>query len=181
MKIYTKTGDRGETSLFGGTRVPKDSFRIDAYGTIDELNSVIGFCRSLNSIQEIDDILGEIQDDLFTIGADLATPHQSERKPIKRIQQTDISRLEQHIDEITPKLEPLTSFILPGGSRSAALIHVARTICRRAERLVVTLARQEPIGEHLLIYLNRLSDLLFIVARRVNALSSSVETKWNPS
>ena len=180
MKIYTKTGDGGETSLFGGMRVQKDTLRIDAYGTVDELNSIIGICRSMNTTKEVDRILEEVQCDLFTLGADLATPHEVKKQKVKRIRQIDITRLEKHIDAIDPTLEPLKHFILPGGSRSAAMMHFARTVCRRAERLVVTLARKEQIGNHPTIYLNRLSDLLFILARWVNSLSNTAEAKWNP-
>ena len=179
MKIYTKTGDGGETSLFGGTRVPKDSLRIDAYGTVDELNSVVGVCRSMNTVREIDRILGQIQNDLFTLGADLATPRTNRRK-IRRIAPSDARRLERHIDLLQPRLAPLRHFILPGGSRSAAMLQFARTVCRRAERLVVHLGRSEALGAQPVIYLNRLSDLLFVLARRVNALSSTPETIWRP-
>jgi cob(I)alamin adenosyltransferase len=178
MKIYTKTGDKGETSLFGGKRVPKDTLRIEAYGSVDELNSVIGICRSSNPAHQIDTILEEIQNDLFTLGADLATPHDANAKSIKRITNDDALRLEKHIDAIDPTLEPLKTFILPGGSRSAAMLHFARTVCRRAERLVVHLDREEHIGEHPVIYLNRLSDLLFMMARWANALSHTPEVKW---
>jgi len=179
LKIYTKTGDKGETSLFGGKRVPKDSLRIEAYGTVDELNSVIGVCRSVNTVKEVDSILEEIQNDLFTLGADLATPQSSENK-IQRIQSSDISRLEHHIDRIELLLEPLRNFILPSGNRAAAMLHLARTVCRRAERLVVKLAHEESVNESSVIYLNRLSDLLFVLGRRVNTLSSTPEIKWNP-
>ena len=178
MKIYTRTGDGGDTSLFGGKRVPKDSLRIEAYGTVDELNSVIGVCRSLNAAKEIDSILDEIQHDLFTLGADLAAPKESTRKPVKRIQPSDIQRLERHIDDIDPKLDELKKFILPGGSRSAAMLHVARAVCRRAERLHTQLVRKEKTGDQPLIYLNRLSDLLFVLARWVNSLSNTPEIKW---
>jgi cob(I)alamin adenosyltransferase len=180
MKIYTKTGDRGETSLFGGKRVQKDALRIDAYGTVDELNSVIGVCRSMNTTQEVDRILEEIQYDLFTLGADLATPSDVKKRNIKRIHQRDIKRLEDHIDTMDPKLTPLKHFILPGGNRTAAMIHFARTVCRRAERLVVTLAREDHAGNLPTIYLNRLSDLLFVLARWVNSLGNTAEAKWNP-
>ena len=180
MKIYTKTGDKGETGLFGGKRVQKDSLRIEAYGTVDELNSLIGLCRSMNTVKDVDGILGEIQNDLFTLGADLATPYDVGNSSLKRIQPVDVIRLERHIDAIDPTLEPLKNFILPGGNRSAALLHVARTVCRRAEREVVNLTHTENIGEESVVYLNRLSDLLFILARRVNALSNTPETKWNP-
>ncbi|HTK82208.1 MAG TPA: cob(I)yrinic acid a,c-diamide adenosyltransferase [Bacteroidota bacterium] len=176
MKIYTKTGDKGETSLFGGKRVPKDTLRIEAYGTVDELNSILGVCRSTNAASEVDAILNELQHDLFVLGADLATP--KDGKEVTRISADDISRLERHIDDIEKKLIPLQSFILPGGNRSASMMHFARTISRRAERLVVRLQREEPIGELPVIYLNRLSDLLFVVARWINALGNTPETKW---
>ena len=178
MKIYTKTGDKGETSLFGGKRVPKDALRIEAYGSVDELNSVIGICRASNPAHQIDSVLEEIQNDLFTLGADLATPLDSPNKQIKRVANDDVMRLERHIDAIDASLEPLQAFILPGGSRSAAMLHFARTVCRRAERLVVQLGREEQLGEQPVIYLNRLSDLLFVMARWANALSHTPEVKW---
>lgn len=178
MKIYTKTGDEGNTSLFGGDRVSKGSERIEAYGTVDELNSLIGVCRSVNTLKEVDSILDEIQNDLFTLGADLATPSKVASKQVTRIKTSDISRLERHIDRIEPQLEPLKSFILPGGNQTAALIHFTRTVCRRAERRVVELSRSEHIDAFPIIYLNRLSDLLFVLARWVNALSNTTETKW---
>ena len=177
MKIYTKTGDKGETSLFGGTRVSKDHLRIDAYGTVDELNSVIGVCRSINRFPEVDNILEGIQNDLFIIGADLASPHDASGK-IERIQSGAISRLEGHIDAISGQLQPITNFILPGGDPAAAMVHFARTVCRRAERLTVRLSHAEPVSAESIIYINRLSDLLFVLARRVNALSNTPEIKW---
>ncbi|MBI5216031.1 MAG: cob(I)yrinic acid a,c-diamide adenosyltransferase [Ignavibacteriae bacterium] len=179
MKIYTKTGDKGETSLFGGKRVTKDALRIEAYGTVDELNSMLGVCRSLNSVQEIDSILNDLQQSLFTLGADLATPSDVQNKSVTRIQETDIRPLEHTIDSISEKLQPLTSFILPGGNRAAAMIHLARTVCRRAERLVVQLSHEEEINRESIVFLNRLSDLLFVLARYVNALSNTSEVKWN--
>jgi cob(I)alamin adenosyltransferase len=178
LKIYTKTGDKGETSLFGGKREPKDSLRITAYGTVDELNSILGVCRAFNTVQQVDIILEELQHDLFTLGADLATPLDVQSRSIKRIQSNDIARLEEHIDTIDPTLEPLKNFILPTGNKSASLLHYARAVCRRAERLVTQLSKQETIGEHPLIYLNRLSDLLFVMARWVNSMSNTPETKW---
>ncbi|MFI5251074.1 MAG: cob(I)yrinic acid a,c-diamide adenosyltransferase [Bacteroidota bacterium] len=178
MKIYTKTGDKGETSLFGGRRVPKTSLRIEAYGTADELNSVIGLCRASNSANDIDIILEEIQNDLFALGTDLATPLDSKSKQIKRIAPSDIERLEKHIDDIDPYLELLREFILPGGNRAAATLHLARTVCRRTERLVVQLNKEEKINEYAVVYLNRLSDLLFVLARWSNALSHTPEVKW---
>jgi cob(I)alamin adenosyltransferase len=178
MKIYTKTGDGGETSLFGGKRVGKDAGRIDAYGTVDELNSIIGVCRSLNVANELDSILEEIQNDLFTLGADLATPSATNSPHIRRLASTDVARLEAHIDRIDGTLAPLKEFILPGGNRTAAFLHFSRTVCRRAERLVVELARSEQIGEFPVVYLNRLSDLLFVLARWSNSLSHTPEVKW---
>ncbi len=174
MKIYTKTGDRGETSLHGGERVPKDTLRIEAYGTVDELNSLLGVCRSMNQSADVDTILEEIQNDLFTLGADLATPAGT----VRRILEEDAVRLEKHIDMIEPRLQPLAAFILPGGNRSAALLHFARTVCRRAERLTVRLTRTEKLGSAPTVYLNRLSDLLFMLARWVNSVSNTPETPW---
>ena len=179
MKIYTRTGDTGETSLFGGRRVPKDALRIESAGTVDELNSAIGVCRALNPRREIGKILEQIQEDLFALGADLATPGKTARRP-KRIARSDIARLERQIDLFDSGLSPLRNFILPGGSAAASMIHFARTVCRRAERLVVRLARDEKIGEFPVIYLNRLSDLLFVLARSENARTRSAETKWVP-
>lgn len=180
MKIYTRTGDAGETSLFGGRRVPKDTLRIESYGTVDELNSLIGVCRSFNTVREVDGILEEVQNDLFALGADLATPAGTSPGSVRRIGNDDVVRIERHIDGIEKTLEPLQNFILPGGSRSAAILHVARAVCRRAERLVVHLTREEHLDGTPLVYLNRLSDLLFTLARRVNALSNTPETAWHP-
>lgn len=179
MKIYTKTGDKGETSLVGGMRVPKDSLRVETYGTVDELNSVLGVCRAMNyEVPEVDVILEELQHDLLTVIGDLAAPEKETLPTIKRVQAADVERLEKHIDTIDVKLKPLQGFILPGGNKTAAFLHLAGTVCRRAERLVVRLSKQEHIGEQLIIYLNRLSDLLFVMARWVNAMSNTSETKW---
>jgi cob(I)alamin adenosyltransferase len=179
MKIYTKTGDSGTTSLFGGKRVPKNSPLIEAYGTVDELNSQLGYVRSLQPSPEIDDILARIQHKLFTLGADLATPMAKKSNRIKRIKKTDVVALEETIDQIQARLEPLKAFILPGGSQVGAQLHVARTICRRAERLVATLTCKKDASVHALVYLNRLSDLFFVLARRANALAKETETLWN--
>ncbi|TLY30132.1 MAG: cob(I)yrinic acid a,c-diamide adenosyltransferase [Ignavibacteria bacterium] len=178
MKIYTRRGDKGETALFGGKRVPKDSLRIEAFGTVDELNSVIGICRSLKPAGEFDKILEQIQHDLFGLGADLASAGTSAKKKEDRVRSSDVDRLERHIDKIEGKLRPLRNFILPGGSAPASMIHFARTVCRRAERLLVRLARTEKGGELPVIYLNRLSDLLFVMARRENARTKNPEIKW---
>jgi cob(I)alamin adenosyltransferase len=179
MKIYTKTGDQGDTSLFGGQRVPKDALRIEAYGTVDELNSLLGIVRADNTDRGIDDILSSIQDRLFEVGADLATPRSLDRDSIRRFEPHDAGPLEQLIDDLESHLEQLKSFIIPGGSPVAARLHFARTVCRRAERAVVRLSRNEDIGEGTIIYLNRLSDLLFVLARYANHLAQVTETKWN--
>jgi cob(I)alamin adenosyltransferase len=178
MKIYTKTGDKGDTSLFGGQRVPKDAMRIEAYGTVDELNSVLGIVLAENTSDRIAEILTSIQNHLFILGADLATPRSSDSKSIKRVQAKDAHALEKVIDALELCLKPLRSFVLPGGSPVAARIHFARTICRRAERAVVRLSRNEDIGESITIYLNRLSDLLFVLARYANHVAGVQETKW---
>ena len=178
MKIYTKTGDRGDTSLLGGQRVPKDALRIEAYGTVDELNSAIGVVRADLDDPEIDRILEEIQNGLFELGADLATPRSVEKSKIRRIEERDVQGLEKVLDSLDEHLRPLRSFILPGGSPVAARLHCARTVCRRAERVVVRLSRNEDIGEVVMVYLNRLSDLLFVLARAVNQRSGIGEVKW---
>ncbi|HUL44107.1 MAG TPA: cob(I)yrinic acid a,c-diamide adenosyltransferase [Bacteroidota bacterium] len=177
MKIYTKTGDKGETSLHGGKRVRKDALRIVAYGTVDELSSVLGVCRSFNTVRNIDVLLEEIQLDLFTLGADLAAP---EKAPISRITTDEITRLEKHIDDLEPQLPPLVHFILPGGNRTAAMLHVARTVCRRAERIIVRLGQKEALSSDPQVFLNRLSDLLFILARYSNMLGDTPEKEWVP-
>lgn len=179
MKIYTKTGDAGETSLFGGQRVPKDALRIEAYGTVDELNTLLGVCRAANPPSEISTLLVKIQHDLFTLGADLATPLDAAAKAIRRIQNEEIKEIEDEIDRIDPLLEPLREFIIPGGTMVAAQLHQARAVCRRAERLAVKLSQKEPLSRGVVVYLNRLSDYLFILARWANALSKTAEQKWN--
>ena len=178
MKIYTKTGDKGDTSLFGGQRAPKDALRIEAYGTVDELNSILGIVRADNTDPEINGVLTQIQNQLFDLGADLATPRSVEKKNIKRFDLKDAHSLEKIIDSLDTHLKPLKSFILPGGARVAAGIHFARTVCRRAERAVVRLSRNEDIGEGIIIYLNRLSDLLFVLARYANHKADVPEMKW---
>jgi cob(I)alamin adenosyltransferase len=178
MKIYTKKGDKGDTSLFGGPRVPKDVVRIEAYGTVDELNSVLGIVQAENTNKRIAEILMDIQDQLFDLGADLATPRSSTTKTIKRIETKDAQSLEKTIDSLQSSLKPLRSFVLPGGSPVAARIHFARTVCRRSERVVVRLSRNEDIGDAIIIYLNRLSDLLFVLARYANHVAGVQEIKW---
>jgi cob(I)alamin adenosyltransferase len=179
MKIYTRTGDKGDTSLFGGQRVPKDAQRIEAYGTVDELNSVLGIVRADSRDPQIDEVLEHVQNSLFDLGADLATPR-SLNRTIKRIAPKDTAALEKYIDLLEPKLKALRSFVLPGGSPVAARLHFSRTICRRAERVIVRLSRNEDIGDEIMIYLNRLSDLLFVLARYANRVADVPETKWKP-
>ncbi|NJN18618.1 MAG: cob(I)yrinic acid a,c-diamide adenosyltransferase [Oscillochloris sp.] len=176
MKIYTRTGDSGETGLFGGQRVPKDSLRVHAYGTVDECNAAIGVARSSALDPALDALLNEIQSQLFVVGADLATPGESAHIP--RVSGDDVQGLEELIDRFESELEPLRQFILPGGTAAAAQLHLARTICRRAERWVVSLAHEEEINEQALTYLNRLSDLLFVMARVANARAGWNDVPW---
>jgi cob(I)alamin adenosyltransferase len=181
IKIYTKRGDNGTTMLFGGERLPKDAVRIEAYGTVDELNSVIGIVRGLGASKELDAILYSIQNALFTLGADLATPQTKVLQKIPRVGRQDITAMEKIIDRFEQELPPLTSFILPGGSIVASYLHFARTVCRRAERLSVRLARSEKMSRYPVIFLNRLSDLLFVLARYANRIDKNEEIKWmNP-
>ncbi len=179
MKIYTKGGDDGTTALFGGKRVHKDALRIEAYGIVDELNSVIGVVRAHAPMLRTNDILSAIQHSLFCLGADLATEQsQKNAGAIPRIAGRDIQTAEAFIDEIDAQLPPLTHFILPGGAPSAAFLHLARTVCRNAERACVALSKHEDIGAQVVIYLNRLSDLLFVLARYENNEKGISETKW---
>jgi len=181
MKIYTKTGDTGQTGLFGGGRVAKNHVRVDAYGEVDELNATIGLARSLEPMPRIDELLVPIQRDLFAIGALLATPNLEKMKSHlekARVDEARIAQLEQAIDDADEELEPLRAFILPGGSPKAAALHVARTVCRRAERRVVELTETEEIPALAVIYLNRLSDLLFTLARLASKRSGVGEVTW---
>ena len=169
MKIYTKTGDKGSTGLFDGLRVSKSSLRVETYGTIDELNSIIGIVLAHDPCQRIKQDLTKLSNILFRAGSDLATPLESKLKfEIKRIGNEDIKWLETLIDEYTAELPELRHFILPGGTKPAAFLHQARTVCRRAERLAVQLSEYENLGEYILIFLNRLSDYLFTAARFEN-------------
>ncbi len=177
MKIYTKTGDRGETGLFGGPRVRKDDPRIEAYGTVDELNAVLGLARCEPLDGPLDALLASIQNELFDLGAELATPD-PQRSGTRILAAAHIARLEAAIDQHEAALEPLKAFILPGGTRAAALLHLARTVCRRAERRLVTLADREPISADLIIYLNRLSDLFFVLARAANRAAGLPDVPW---
>lgn len=176
MKIYTRTGDDGETGLWGGLRVAKDAARVHAYGTVDECNAAIGVVRATGVHSALDALLARIQHDLFVVGSDLATP--GEAAQIPRIDAAAVSALEQAIDELESGLEPLRQFILPGGAMAAAQLHLARTICRRAERWVVTLGHAEPVNPQVGIYLNRLSDLLFVAARSANAHAGMPDVPW---
>jgi len=178
MKIYTKTGDEGKTSLFDNTRVWKSDERIMSYGAIDELNSSLGIALSLELDTEIKDIIIKIQNDLFIVGSDLANPNMSDKKI--RTTNNMISFLERKIDLLEPQLSPLTSFILPGGTLLASIIHLARTISRRAETHVVALSKNEEINKEAAIYLNRLSDLMFILARTINDRKKIADIVWKP-
>ena len=183
MKIYTKTGDNGDTGLFGGGRVPKSHPRVEAYGDVDELNASIGFARSIEMMPRIDEVLVPIQRDLFAIGALLATPDRDRMRQHlakARVDEERVSELERAIDEGDRELEPLKAFIIPGGTPKAAALHVARTVCRRAERRVVELktTHEVDIPELAIIYLNRLSDLLFTLARVANRRAGAGEVTW---
>ncbi len=180
MKIYTRTGDKGETSLFGGKRVPKDSPRIQAYGIVDELNAVIGMAVSLSDYARLIDVLQLLQNELFMVGADLATPHDVHESKTVRVKQLHITRLEREIDTHEQELKPLKYFILPGGTSCASALHLARTVCRRAERVIFELSKIEDINNHVIIYINRLSDLLFVLARVANARSGKKDIPWHP-
>lgn len=177
MKIYTKTGDAGETSLFGGGRISKDASRIEAYGTVDELNSHLGYVRSLKISDFSDRVLETVQNNLFILGSDLATPPSAKAK-VTRIQAGHITPLELAIDEMDNHIAPLKFFILPGGTQAAAVLHIARTVCRRAERRVISARETEDISSECVIYLNRLSDMLFVMARYENSLAGEQESKW---
>ncbi|GAB4520808.1 MAG: cob(I)yrinic acid a,c-diamide adenosyltransferase [Anaerolineae bacterium] len=178
MKIYTRTGDSGETSLFAGGRVFKSNLRVDAYGTVDELNSFIGLVRAHGVPAEAETWLERIQNELFVVGADLATPLDAKADWLVRLDEKPTTLLEQHIDQMNNDLPPLQNFILPGGTVAAATVHVARTVCRRAERVCVDLSQIEAINPHVMTYLNRLSDFLFTLARWVNLKAGESETKW---
>jgi cob(I)alamin adenosyltransferase len=179
MKIYTKTGDSGETGLFGGERVTKNSPRIEAYGTVDELNAFIGLAITEVQDPDVNIILEKIQNQLFVVGGDLSTPGNGNNK-IQRVTSEFYLEAEIAIDNFEGKLEELKNFIVPGGSKSAAHLHVCRTICRRAERRVVGLKQTINSVEKIIIYLNRLSDLFFVLARYENLVSGIPDTKWKP-
>lgn len=178
MKIYTKTGDDGTTGLYGGERVLKDSLRVDCYGTVDELNSLLGLAETEIKDVALQKIIHEIQNELFTLGGELATPKKKVGMNIVQIRENDINFLEHKIDEYEEKLEPLKQFILPGGSKGASLLHYSRSVCRRAERLVTSLSQKEEMSNLVLIYLNRLSDLLFVLARFENNVNQIPDIPW---
>lgn len=181
MKIYTRTGDRGDTGLFGGGRVPKNDPRVEAYGDVDELNAHLGLARAIEMMPRIDEVIVPIQRDLFALGALLATPdHEKMHEQLAkaRIDEDRIAQLEHAIDDGESELEPLRAFIIPGGTPKSAALHVARTVCRRAERRVISLAESTELPPLVVIYLNRLSDLLFVLARVANRRAGAGEVSW---
>ncbi|APU08764.1 cob(I)yrinic acid a,c-diamide adenosyltransferase [Cellulophaga lytica] len=187
MKIYTKTGDKGTTALFGGTRVPKHHLRIESYGTVDELNSWMGLIRDQKINNHYKDIIATIQDKLFTVGAVLATDPEKmvlkngkERLNIEKISNADIELLEQEMDKMNESLPQMTHFILPGGHTTVSYCHIARTVCRRAERLASHLNENEPFEANVLSFINRLSDYLFVLSRKLSKDLDANEIKWIP-
>jgi len=179
-KVYRRTGDDGTTSLGDGERVPKDSPRIEAYGTVDELNSAIGVAMAAGLHPAVAVPLARIQNELFHLGADLCVPEEAkETRPVPRIEARHVDALEALMDELSETLPPLDNFVLPGGSAGSAQLHLARTICRRAERRVLTLSRSEPVGPETVRYLNRLSDALFVLARAENARRGAPDVLWD--
>lgn len=179
-RVYTRAGDDGTTALAGGQRVAKDSLRIEAYGTVDELNSAIGIAVAAGLEEPLTEPFGVIQQVLFNLGAELATPREpGEETTGPRVEARHVEQLESWIDDWNDDLEPLTSFVLPGGDATAAHLHLARTICRRAERLTFTLGREEQVGEFVSPYLNRLSDLLFVASRLQNQLGGHGDVLWD--
>lgn len=179
-KIYTRQGDKGQTSLGSGIKVPKDSLRVSAYGTVDELNSSIGVAIASGLDIKLASVLPEIQNELFHLGSDLSFREEDKKQfQIPQIEKRHVDRLEALIDELTAVVGPLENFILPGGSIGSAHLHVARTICRRAEREVITLSKEEAIGAFVIIYLNRLSDALFVMARYENHSKGIPEPLWD--
>jgi len=180
MKLYTKTGDKGKTSLIGGTRVSKSDLRIEAYGTVDELNAYIGLVRDQEVNRDRLDILKEIQDRLFTIGALLATDPEKGKMKVPDLHEEDIALLEREIDTMTAQVPPLRAFVLPGGHVSVSFCHVARCVCRRAERLAIGLQQEAPVEELVIKYLNRLSDYLFALCRKMTQELGAEEVTWKP-
>ncbi len=184
-RVYTRTGDKGETALVGGRRVPKDSLRIEAYGTVDELNSIVGLARAFNqegrptpARERLERILKVLQNELFDLGSELATPADAAYESMFRVTDEQVRALEHLMDECEKDLEPLNSFVLPGGGRVSAFLHQCRTVCRRAERIVLRLGREEDIGPGPLQYLNRLSDLFFVLSRWIGKQNGEAEFLW---
>lgn len=180
MKIYTKTGDKGTTALLGGTRVPKSDIRIEAYGTVDELNSYVGLLRDQKVNSDRKDLLKIIQDRLFTVGAELATAPGKDNVKKPDLLDSDIALLESEMDQMDKELSALTSFILPGGHPSVSFAHLARCVCRRAERIVVALNNEESVDPIIVRYLNRLSDFFFVLGRKMAQELDAEEVKWEP-
>lgn len=182
MRIYTRTGDSGETGLFGGQRVRKDHVRVAAYGEVDELNALLGVCVTVCNDSELREVLERLQGELFVVGADLATPQEEGdavgRRTVPRVNEGMAAALEALIDRFEEGVPPLMNFILPGGTSLAAQLHLARTVCRRAERAVLTAAGREALNPEAMVYLNRLSDLLFTLARAANHRANHPETPW---
>jgi cob(I)alamin adenosyltransferase len=179
-RVYTRSGDDGTTALGGGSRVPKDALRVAAYGTVDELNSCVGMVLAAGAGGDLAARLSSIQNDLFHLGADLCTPEADKAKrPGPRIEARHVTALEELMDGLMAGLPPLENFILPGGAPAAAMLHLARAVCRRAEREVIALARQEPVGPHVITYLNRLSDAFFVMARYENKTSNLPDVTWD--
>ena len=187
MKIYTKTGDKGETALYGGTRVSKACARVESYGTIDELNSFIGFAKTEIADEKVLNQLKKIQFDLFTLGSESATPTDKltlangKSRLSLVISETEIEELENWMDDLEEELQPLQYFILPGGGKAATSLHICRTVCRRAERSLVFLNETEAVRPELIKYLNRLSDYLFVLARYMSKINNESEEYWNPN
>ena len=187
MKIYTKTGDKGETALYGGTRVSKASARVESYGTIDELNSFIGFAKTEITVEKVLNQLKKIQFDLFTVGSESATPTDKltlangKSRLSLVISETEIEELENWMDDLEEELQPLQYFILPGGGKAATSLHICRTVCRRAERSLVFLNETEAVRPELIKYLNRLSDYLFVLAIYMSKINNESEEYWNPN
>jgi len=178
VKIYTRSGDEGKTALFGGRRVGKDSARIEAYGTVDELNAFLGYACSRAENDEIRSHLTDIQHELFLLGSDLATPIDSKNVNVTRIDESNVQRLEALIDALEAQLQPIRYFILPGGTETASRLHVCRTVSRRTERCIVQLSTIEEINELDIKYINRLSDLLFVLARYANHIAGQQDVRW---
>lgn len=178
MKIYTKFGDSGETALYGGTRLEKDAPQFEAIGTVDELNAYIGYAQTLIDEPDLSELLSRLQNHLFAVGADLATPMTHTKSAEMRISGDFTTEMEAAIDKLSEELPPLRNFILPGGCSAGAILHIARVVCRRSERCVVRLARQTDVNPEILRSLNRLSDLLFVLARTVNFRANTLEPIW---